>query len=386
MDFSELTTLRVGGYALPVVDADSESELAQVITEVDSAGEDVLVLGSGSHLVVSDRGFSGLLVRDGRKDIAEVDSYVSCGGSTVKATAGTDWDTFVQFTLENDLAGLEALSGIPGTVGAAPVQNLGAYGQEVAQTLASVRALDRLTGRIRTLGRFDLHLGYRSSIIKRSRFSAEAGGGRVWGPTGRWVVLEVAFQLRSASLSEPVRYRSLAESLGVDLGTRVPSWELREHVLALRAQSGMLVDSRGPQDHNGHDDHDTWSAGSFFGNPILPSQEAAKLPEEAPRFPVRNQAMFVSGTVHKQAPLVEGKQKVSAAWLIRQSGFEPGFRVRPDSHAALSSKHISAITNRGGATATEIMELAAAVHDRVAAKFGISLVPEPVLVGLEGLD
>ena len=382
MDFSELTTLRVGGYALPVVDADSESELARVITEADSAGEDVLVLGSGSHLVVSDRGLSGLLVRDGRKDIAEVDSYVSCGGSTVKATAGTDWDTFVQFTLENDLAGLEALSGIPGTVGATPVQNLGAFGQEVAQTLASVRALDRLTGRIRTLSRFDLHLGYRSSIIKRSRFSADAGGGQLWGPTGRWVVLEASFQLRSASLSEPVRYRSLAESLGVDLGTRVPSWELREHVLKLRAESGMLL---GPQDHD-HPDHDTWSAGSFFGNPILSSQDAAKLPEEAPRFPVRNQAMFVSGTVHKQAPLVEGKQKVPAAWLTRQSGFEPGYRVNTDSRAALSSKHVSAITNRGGATATEIMELAAAVHDGVAAKFGISLVPEPVLVGLEGLD
>ena len=274
MDFSELTTLRVGGLAPPVVDVDSESELARVITEADSAGEDVLVLGSGSHL------------------------------------------------------------------------------------------------------------GYRSSIIKRSRFSADAGGGQLWGPTGRWVVLEASFQLRSASLSEPVRYRSLAESLGVDLGTRVPSWELREHVLKLRAESGMLL---GPQDHD-HPDHDTWSAGSFFGNPILSSQDAAKLPEEAPRFPVRNQAMFVSGTVHKQAPLVEGKQKVPAAWLTRQSGFEPGFRVRPDSHAALSSKHISAITNRGGATATEIMELAAAVHDRVAAKFGISLVPEPVLVGLEGLD
>jgi UDP-N-acetylmuramate dehydrogenase len=356
--------------------------LARVITEADSAGEDVLVLGSGSHLVVSDRGLSGLLVRDGRKDIAEVDSYVSCGGSTVKATAGTDWDTFVQFTLENDLAGLEALSGIPGTVGAAPVQNLGAFGQEVAQTLASVRALDRLTGRIRTLSRFDLHLGYRSSIIKRSRFSADAGGGQLWGPTGRWVVLEASFQLRSASLSEPVRYRSLAESLGVDLGTRVPSWELREHVLKLRAESGMLL---GPQDHD-HPDHDTWSAGSFFGNPILSSQDAAKLPEEAPRFPVRNQAMFVSGTVHKQAPLVEGKQKVPAAWLTRQSGFEPGYRVNTDSRAALSSKHVSAITNRGGATATEIMELAAAVHDGVAAKFGISLVPEPVLVGLEGLD
>lgn len=379
MDFSELTTLRVGGLAPPIVNADSESELAQVITEADSAGEDVLVLGSGSHLVVSDRGFSGLLVRYRRKDIAEVDSYVSCGGSTVKATAGTDWDTFVQFTLENDLAGLEALSGIPGTVGAAPVQNLGAFGQEVAQTLASVRALDRLTGRIRTLSRFDLHLGYRSSIIKRSRFSADAGGGQVWGPTGRWVVLEVAFQLRSASLSEPVRYRSLAESLGVDLGTRVPSWELREHVLKLRAESGMLVGA--------HDtDHDTWSAGSFFGNPILSSQDAAKLPEEAPRFPVRNQAMFVSGTVHKQAPLVEGKQKVPAAWLIRQSGFEPGYRVNTDSRAALSSKYVSAITNRGGATAAEIMELAAAVHGEVAAKFGISLVPEPVLVGLEGLD
>lgn len=373
MDFAELTTLRVGGPAPDLLEAASETELVEAVLEADAQGQDVLVIGSGSHLVVSDRGWDGLLVRDARKDIGEVDFFIACGGSTVKATAGADWDTFVQFTLENELAGLEALSGIPGTVGVAPIQNLGAFGQEVAQTVVSVRALDRATGHVQTLTRFDMHLGYRSSIMKRSRFGGPGSDGKDWGPTGRWVVLEVTFQLRSASLSEPIRYESLADSLGVELGARAPAWKVREHVLELRKESGLLFEA---------DDHDTWSAGSYFRNPILSGDDLDKLPEDAPRFPVRNQAMFVSATVHKQAPLIEGRRKIPAAWFMEEAGFEPGFHL-DESKAALSNKDLTVITNRGGATAAEVETLADAVIGRVRDKFGVELIRDPVVVDSE---
>ncbi len=373
MDFAELTTLRVGGPASVVVEATSESELSESIQQADSAGEKVLVIGSGSHLVVGDEGWDGRVIRDARSDISEVDSFVACGGSTVKATAGTDWDTFVQFTLENDLAGLEALSGIPGTVGAAPVQNLGAFGQEIAQTIVSVRALDRLTGHIRTLTRFDMHLGYRSSLFKRSRLGGSSSEGRHWGPTGRWVIFEATFQLRSASLSEPIRYKSLADSLGVELGARVPAKVVREHVLNLRTRAGMSLDLP---------DGATGSAGPYFENPILTAEQLHDLPEDAPRFPVRNQAMYVSATVHKQAPVIEGRAKVPVGWLIERSGFTPGFRANPQSRAGLSTGCVSVITNLGGATASQVVELAEIVSTGVEEQFGIQLKTSPVLVGL----
>ncbi|WP_099332448.1 UDP-N-acetylmuramate dehydrogenase [Actinomyces minihominis] len=371
MEFAELTTLRTGGSAPPLLEAMSEAELVEAITSADARGEGVLVIGRGSHLVVSESGWDGLLIRDARQDISEVDSFVACGGSTMRATAGTDWDTFVQSTLDNDLAGLEMLSGIPGTVGAAPVQNLGAYGQEVAQTIAQVRALDRESGLIRTLSRFDMHFGYRTSIISRSMDSTAPGEGHSWGPTGRWVVLEVTFQLRSASLSEPIRYQSLADRLGVELGTRVPAREVREQILKIRRETGMLWDP---------EDSATWSVGSYFRNPIVSDDFASKLPGDLPRFPVRNQAMFVSGSVNKQAPQVQGKTKLSAAWMIEAAGFHPGFKVRDSSGAALSDRYVLAITNQGEATAAEVHELASAVRDKVRTRFGVTLDFTPVTV------
>ncbi len=371
MEFAELTTLRVGGSAPPLLEAKSEAELVEAITSADARGEGVLVIGHGSHLVVGELGWDGLLIRDARQDISEVDSFVACGGSTVRATAGTDWDTFVRFTLDNDLAGLEMLSGIPGTVGAASAQNLGAYGQEIAQTVAQVRALDRQSGLIRTLSRFDMHFGYRSSVMRRSVGSERPETGKTWGPTGRWVVLETSFQMRSASLSEPIRYQSLADRLGVELGARVPAREVREQILEVRRETGMLWDP---------EDHETWSAGSFFRNPIVSDELAGKLPHDLPRFPVRNQAMFVSGSVHKQAPQVEGKTKLSAAWLIEAAGFHPGFKVRDGSGAALSGRYVLAITNQGGATAADVQELAVIVRDEVRTRFGVTLDFAPVIV------
>jgi UDP-N-acetylmuramate dehydrogenase len=250
------------------------------------------------------------------------------------------------------------------------VQNVGAYGQEVAETLSSVRVYDRLEQRTRMLAVGELGLGYRTSILKRSLTDADAGGGRTWGPTGRYVVLEVSFQLRLASLSAPVRYAELARRLGVAVGGRVPAAEVREAVLELRRGKGMVLDDADP---------DTWSAGSFFTNPVLTTEEAdARLPEDAPRYPVADhtQVAQIGGT----APVVDGLVKTSAAWLITRAGFDKGFGA--PGPATLSTKHTLALTNRGTATAADVLALARTVRDGVQEAFGVALVPEPVLVGV----
>lgn len=369
---AQLTTLRVGGPAARIQDVLGPQELAQAVKEADAEELPVLVLGGGSNLVAADGTFPGVVIRD-RSDAMSLVESSGCGGNSVRVAAGVNWDEFVAFCVENDWMGVEALSGIPGSVGAAPIQNIGAYGQEVAETLASVSALDRLTGRVVHLPLFDLHLGYRNSIIKRSLYQERAGGGRTWGPTGRWVVLEVEFQFRNASLSSPIRYAELARKLDVELGQRVPSAEVRQAVLELRRGKGMVLDPS---------DHDTWSAGSFFTNPILEEggQVDRLLPEGAPRFPVENRSLVNS--IRGEAPSVPGRVKTSAAWLISQAGFPKGYRVSPESNASLSTKHVLAITNRGGATTAEIMELARTVQAGVKEKFGVTLVPEPVLEGL----
>ena len=367
---ADLTTFRIGGSPGALVDVSGPEELAAAVLEADSAGRRVLVLGGGSNLLVGDEPFDGVVIRETSGKIETVHSS-GCGGNSVQVAAGTNWDDFVEYCIDAEWMGVEALSGIPGTVGAAPIQNIGAYGQEVAETLAAVRALDRKTGRIAHLPLFDLHLGYRDSLLKRSLRDKEVGGGKVWGPTGRWVVLEVEFQLRNASLSSPIRYSELARKLDVELGSRVPSPEVREAVLELRRSKGMVLDPK---------DHDTWSAGSFFTNPIIRegSPAAESLPEEAPRFPVEKRSMVNS--IRGNAPVIDGLVKTSAAWLIARAGFEKGFRVSPDAPASLSTKHVLALTNRGGAQARDIIELARVVRDGVEDKFGIRLVPEPVLV------
>lgn len=353
--FAELTSLRVGGPARSVVEARSERDLIDAVREADSAGTPLLMLGGGSNLLVSDAGFDGVVVRDLRADVSVQDDGM-CGGVSITATAGMPWDDLVARAVAEDWMGLEALSGIPGSTGATPVQNVGAYGQEVADTIALVRVWDRVEARVRSLPLVALQFGYRDSLLKRSMRGLAPDGG-VWQPTPRYIVLDVTFHTREASLSAPIRYAQLARALDVAEGDRAPLEDVRAAVLALRGSKGMVLD-RG--------DHDTWSAGSFFTNPILTAEDAAALPEDAPRYAAAG-----------------GAVKTSAAWLIEHAGFTRGFAVAADARAALSSKHTLALTNRGGATAADILALARAIQAGVAERFGVALVPEPVTVGVD---
>jgi UDP-N-acetylmuramate dehydrogenase len=321
------------------VRATTQDALVDAVRRADEAGEPVLVLAGGSNLVVADEGFDGTVVEVATSGVSadhEGDD-ATCGGVVVTVAAGEPWDPFVAQAVERGWVGVEALSGIPGSVGATPIQNVGAYGQEVSQTLASVRVWDRTLRGIRTFAAADCGFGYRTS-----RFKADPG---------RHVVLEVTFQLRQGVLGAPVAYAELARSLGVEPGTRAPMTDVREAVLDLRSSKGMVLDP---------DDHDTWSAGSFFTNPVLP---VTALPDGAPSWPQSK------GTV-----------KTSAAWLIERAGFGKGYGEGP---ARLSTKHTLALTNRGGASTADLLGLAREIRDGVEQRFGIRLVNEPVLVGCE---
>ena len=333
---ADLTTLRLGGPARSLVVAEDERTLVDAVRSADAAGEPVLVVAGGSNLVVADEGFPGVvvLVRTGG---VQVDSDM-CGGAYITVAAGEEWDTFVARAGAEGWAGVECLAGIPGSVGATPVQNVGAYGQEVGDVLARVRTLDRSTGEQRTFMHADLGLGYRTS-----RFKAEPG---------RYLVLDVTFQMKLSGTSTPIQYAELARTLGVEVGARAPLADVREAVLALRRGKGMVLDAA---------DHDTWSAGSFFTNPLLPADAAAALPDDAPRWPA-----------------ADGRVKSSAAWLIERAGFAKGHGTGP---ATLSTKHTLALTNRGGASTADLIALAREVRDGVRDRFGVSLEAEPVLVG-----
>ena len=364
MKLSDLTTLRIGGEIKHYVEARTEEELIAAVRDADAAGEELLVLGGGSNLVASNAPFEGTVVRavgEDRPTWIDATCEVSttgearvedrtplasaCGGASVEYFAGTTWDAAVAYAVEREMIGIEALSGIPGTVGATPVQKVGAYGQEVSSVITRVRTWDRLENSIRTFFAADCQFAYRDSIFKRTRMP---GG----GATGRYVVLSVTFQHHLGSLSAPVRYAQLAERLGIEPGQRAPMREVREAVLDIRARKGMVLDEN---------DHDTWSAGSFFTNPILTHEEAARLPEAAPRYEA------------------EGGIKTSAAWLISHSNLERGFTLTPDRRgAALSTKHSLALTNRGEATSEDIAQLANHVRSVVHDRFGVWLEPEPV--------
>lgn len=350
---AQLTTLRVGGPVGRYVEASDEASLLAEVRAADAAGEPLLVLGGGSNLLVSDEGFDGVVVRDVRTGVQTPDAS-ACAGTTLTVPAGTPWDDVVLHTVEEHLVGLEALSGIPGSTGATPVQNVGAYGQDVAQSIATVRAWDRGRGRVRTFPLVELGFGYRTSMLKRSMRVDPADERSPWFPTPRYVVLDVTFQLRPGDLSAPIAYGELAAALDVAVGDRVPLADLRAAVLRLRARKGMLLDPADP---------DASSAGSFFTNPVLSRSDALLLPEDAPRYPAG-----------------EGDVKVSAAWLIEQAGFGKGFGL--PGPAALSTKHTLALTNRGGATASDLVALAREVRDGVRERFGVTLEPEPVLVGV----
>lgn len=384
---AELTTLRVGGPVGGYVEASTEAELIDAVRQADAAGTPLLVIGGGSNILASDAGFAGLVVRDARSQVRLL-SDDRCGGVEIEVTAGTTWDDLVREAVASQWGGFAPLSGIPGTVGAAPVQNIGAYGAEVAELIASVRAWDRAQGRPVHLPLSSLALGYRDSALKRSLTDAAVGGGRTWGPTGRWVVLQVVFAVRQATLSGPVAYKQLAQALGVELGQRAPMRQVREAVLELRRSKGMVLDPS---------DHDTWSAGSFFTNPVLDAAQARALPDDAPRFPVADHSRATSAG---GVPVVEGLVKTSAAWLIDHAGFSKGWALPASSAAAaaadaaaappaapatpaasLSTKHVLALTNRGGAQAADLARLRDAVVDGVRERYGITLVPEPVHVG-----
>ncbi|WP_175954592.1 UDP-N-acetylmuramate dehydrogenase [Schaalia sp. Marseille-Q2122] len=349
---ADLTTFRVGGPIDRFVRATSEEEMIAEVREADADGTPLLVIGGGSNILACDKRFEGLVIQDGRCEITVVeDGPTVC----VRATAGTTWDVLVAWTVEEGFSGLEALSGIPGTVGASPVQNIGAYGQDVSATLKEVRAWDRDARRVVTLSREDLQLSYRHSVLKESLTTPQPSG-RVYGPTGRWVVLSATFALPRSEMSAPVLYGELACHLGVEVGEVAPAAKVREAVLALRRGKGMVLDSA---------DHDTWSAGSFFTNPILSDEAAAALPEGAPRFPAG-----------------DGWVKTSAAWLIAHAGFPKGFAVEEGAPASLSTRHVLALTNRGGASSRDVLALAHRVRDGVREAFGVDLVPEPVTVGV----
>lgn len=324
-----------------MVEAHSDEELISAVRAADAAHEPVLVVAGGSNLLVSDGGFPGLVVCVRTTGHAVAPDPDDAASVLVTVAAGERWDDFVGWTVECGFAGLEALSGIPGSAGATPIQNVGAYGAEVAQCITEMRVFDRRSGALGSLPAAAGEFSYRDSAFKRQ--------------PGRWLVLSVTFRLRESGESAPVRYTELARALDVSVGEQAPAARVRAAVLTLRRGKGMVFDAA---------DHDTWSAGSFFTNPILSAEQAALLPEGAPRFPAPN-----------------GRVKSSAAWLISNAGFARGFRVGPQARAALSTKHSLAVTNRGDATAEDLLELARAVRAGVAAQFGIMLEAEPVLVG-----
>ena len=329
---AELTTLRLGGPATEVVETHDEASLVEAVRSADERGTPVLIVGGGSNLVVSDEGFDGRVVVV-RNTGLEVESDL-CGGAFVEVGAGVNWDDVVATAVDRGWVGIEALSGIPGTTGATPIQNVGAYGQEISQTLARVRTWDRLLGGFRTFAAADCSFGYRTSRFKKD--------------PGRHVVVSATFQFRLGDLGAPVEYAELANALGVDIGARAPARDVRDAVLDLRRRKAMVLDDA---------DHDTWSTGSFFTNPVVPP---GQVPDGAPTW-----------------PLNDGLVKTSAAWLIERAGFSKGYgndRVR------LSSRHTLAITNRGGASTTELLALAREIRDGVEQRFGIELVNEPVLV------
>jgi UDP-N-acetylmuramate dehydrogenase len=344
---SGYTTLRLGGPAARFLEPARAEDVADAIRAADRSGEPLLLLGGGSNLVVADAGFPGTVVR-----VANRGSKIDCGaGGKVQLTveAGEDWDTVVAGTVEAGLGGLECLSGIPGLVGATPVQNVGAYGVEVAQLLISVDLLDRASGEIRTLRAEELGLAYRTSILKN---------------TDRAVVLRARFELTDDGSSAPIRYTELARALGVRQHTRVPVADARAAVLALRRGKGMVLDEH---------DHDTWSVGSFFTNPIVANPD---LPNVLARIATR-----VGDDVPvPQYPAGPGAIKLSAAWLIERAGFAKGY-AGPGGRVALSGKHTLALTNRGPATTADLLTLAREVRDGVHGAFGVELLPEPVLVG-----
>ncbi|MFJ2113334.1 UDP-N-acetylmuramate dehydrogenase [Streptomyces sp. NPDC087850] len=339
-----LTTFRLGGPAGRLVTAVTDDEVIAVVREADTTGTPLLIIGGGSNLVIGDKGFDGTALHIATKGLI-------LDGTTLELAAGEIWTDAVARTVEAGLAGIECLAGIPGSAGATPIQNVGAYGQEVAGTITEVVAYDRSTGVTVTLSNAECGFSYRHSLFKEQ--------------PERWVVLRVRFGLEDAGgLSAPLKYAETARALGVEPGDRVPAAEARDVVLKLRAGKGMVLDP---------EDHDTWSAGSFFTNPILTDQQYAD-------FVARARARLGDTVTPPGFPEGEGRTKTSAAWLIDKAGFTKGYGSGP---ARISTKHTLALTNRGGASTEDLLALAREVVAGVADAFGITLVNEPVTVGVD---
>ncbi|WP_084964652.1 UDP-N-acetylmuramate dehydrogenase [Thermoactinospora rubra] len=339
MNLASCTTLGLGGPARDYAEARTAEELVGLVADADRRREPLLVLGGGSNLVVSDAGFDGLVVR-----VATGGVSVERDGDQVILTveAGEDWDPLVARAVAEGWSGLECMSGIPGQVGSTPIQNVGAYGQEVAQVLRCVRVYDRVTGQVADFEARRCGFAYRDSLFKRD--------------LGRYVVLSVTYALDISEMSGKIVYKELATRLGVPLGERVPARDAREAVLALRRGKGMVLDPADP---------DSRSAGSFFTNPVLDAESAAALELRAPGYP--------------RWDLPDGTVKVPAAWLIEQAGYTKGYTR---GSVRISTKHTLALTNPDGRGTTEdLLALAREVRDGVREKFGITLVNEPTLVG-----
>lgn len=423
MLLSELTTLRVGGEAPRVFAPRTRDELVATVLDVWAQDEEWLLLGGGSNVLAGDDEFDGSVVLVRTQGIETVPAAAAhhaahSARTTVRlrVEAGQSWDSLVAFAVDNGLAGIEGLSGIPGSCGAAPIQNIGAYGQEVGEVLAGIEFLDFETGELVHVPAAELGLGYRTSVLKQGRQGlvvsidldltvdeAQSNAGQVDATGAR---------NPSESLSAPIAYPQLASALGVELGDRVPLGEVRRAVLALRASKGMVLDAADP---------DSVSAGSFFTNPIVSESFAAGLPADAPRWPIAQEAepaavvrvlerdgqidepgfaSELAETLRNAASVREASAvastysssasgapevrlvKLSAAWLIEHAGIGRGFRL-PGSRAAVSSKHTLALTNTGGASAADVTELARYIQTRVLSEFGVRMQAEPVLVGTQ---
>ena len=334
-DLRDYTSLRVGGPAEKFVEVGTESE---IIAAIEAAGDSpVLIIGGGTNVLISDKGFEGTVIRIVNHSLqSEIDA---CSGATLTIGAGENWDDFVATTIERGFAGLETLSGIPGTVGAAPIQNIGAYGHEVSEFITRVRTYDRVAKEIKTFTNEQCDFSYRNSYFKAH--------------PGKYVILDVQFQIRIGELSNPITYAELAKKLGINVGEKAPVIATRKAVLDLRGAKGMLLNPN---------DQDSWSAGSFFTNPIVSAEIAAQLPEGAPQWPTS-----------------DGRVKTSAAWLIENAGVHKGDAV---GGARISTKHVLALTNSGDATAEDIAALAKSAQKSVYEKFGITLEAEVNLVGV----
>ena len=331
------TSLHVGGPAKRFVHAKTEEELVAAVKDADASGEKLLIIGGGSNVLIGDEGFDGTVVRvETKGNSYHVDA---CSGGMITVAAGEDWDQFVAWILSKGFVGLETLSGIPGTVGASPIQNIGAYGHEVSEVIARVRTWDRKAGAYKTYSNSECEFEYRSSRFKKDK--------------DRYVIIDVTFQLKNGEMSLPIKYEELARALNVKLDDRVLVEQVRSAVLSLRALKGMLLDNK---------DHDTWSAGSFFVNPIVSPDIAASLPSDAPRW-----------------PQPDGRIKTSAAWLMERAGVKKGDCFEG---AGVSKKHVLALVNNGNAKASDLIELARNSRKAVREKFGITLEPEVQFVGL----